>query len=304
MSKIGIIGTINRDSVRLADGTFRKGWGGILYNIRTFSQLLGDDSIIIPACKVGADCHGRIMAILNSLPQVRTDLIQKTPGKNNHCFLTYTDIGNKQEVLAGGVSPLKYTDVAPLQDCEMILVNYISGRDIYTRSLQKLRRHYCGEIYIDIHSLTLGKRRDGSRFLRTPPAWWEVIAAGDFIQVNRLELVGLTGSVAAVKSDQNEIKKRARRFFELLGERRINCDNKVLIITDGGRGCYLSYRGKMDMKFRHVPTLRTIAYGDTTGCGDCFSAGFIAGWLTSRTLVFAAREANRAGQRRILGTLG
>ena len=52
--KIGIIGTINKDTIEYPDGTARHGWGGMLYNLATLSHLVGKKAEIYPACFIGA----------------------------------------------------------------------------------------------------------------------------------------------------------------------------------------------------------------------------------------------------------
>ena len=302
--RIGIIGTINRDSISLPDGRQKEGWGGILYNIVALSSLTGHKVDIVPVCNVGQDCHKRIMSILKALPGIVTDHVRKVPEKNNHCFLTYTDAENKHEILKGGVRRLTYDDVRHLLDCDVILLNYISGRDIHIRSLQKLRRKFCGRIYVDIHSLTLGKRKDGARFLRVPPGWTEVVRACNYVQLNRTELELLARSQKAGKKDKISPRFAMKPLESLLMQAEVNLPEKVFVITDGRRGCYLCRaRGGM-LRVRHVPPRKAVIRGDATGCGDCFSAGFIYGLTERKTLHTCAACGNDAALSRILDRKG
>ncbi|MFH1336109.1 MAG: hypothetical protein ABII96_06295, partial [Candidatus Zixiibacteriota bacterium] len=43
-------------------------------------------------------------------------------------------------------------------------------------------------IYLDIHSLTLGRDKTGRRYLRMPRNWREYLKMADFIQTNLPEL--------------------------------------------------------------------------------------------------------------------
>jgi hypothetical protein len=138
--KIGVIGSINRDTILLADNALKQGWGGMLYNLVTLSHLMGKRGEIYPVCNIGRDCWDNIIAILSRLSGVHGDYLKKVPEKNNHCFLTYLPDGEKTEILRGGVPALLFNDVAPLLDSDIILINYISGRDINLKSLQKLRK--------------------------------------------------------------------------------------------------------------------------------------------------------------------
>jgi sugar/nucleoside kinase (ribokinase family) len=299
--KIGVIGTINRDTVRLADGTTRTGWGGMLYNLVTLNYLVRKGDIIIPACNAGRDCYKQIETIIAGLPQIYSEFIYEVPEKNNHCFLAYHDNENKSEVLKGGVRPLKFDEIEPLLKCDLVLVNYISGRDVYLRSLRKFRRYFKGSIYMDIHSLTLGKRSNGSRYLCIPRYWRETVALADYIQMNRQELGLLTESDM---HDDVNVNRLSRQFINNLTRSRPNIKEKVLIMTDGINGCFLRYRRSGRSVFEHVPPYRRALKGDTTGCGDCFSAGFIAGLVRRKSLRDCTVTGNRAAYERIVDRRG
>jgi len=302
--KIGVIGTINRDSIRLTDGTKKEGWGGILYNIVTLSHLVGSKARIVPVCNVGADNYNDISKILRSLPGVETGNVRKVKEKNNHCRLKYLDEQNKTEILEGGVPPLVYDDIEPLRDCDIILLNYISGRDIYLRSLRKLRRNFQGGIYIDIHSYTLGKKADGSRFLRRPPHWPEVVACGDYIQMNRLELAILAGGSGSSRPEEGDLENNLKGLLSSLRRGGVDTKSKVFIITDGSRGCYFLYGQDGASAIKHIRQQRKKTGAscqdvNVTGCGDCFAAGFTAGLADNLEIASCADAGNAAGFDRV-----
>jgi hypothetical protein len=290
--KIGVIGTINRDTIRFPDGTASEGYGGILYNLITLNSLTQKEDRIIPVCNIGSDCYRAVMAIIERMPSVSIGGINRVPEKNNHCYLTYHDLERKSEVLRGGVRPLKFDNVVPLLDCDMVLVNYISGRDIHLRSLRKFRRLFTGEIYMDIHSLTLGKRRDGSRYLRIPPSWPETSAAADYLQMNRRELKLLSDCRGGAS---NNLEISVDYLMRNLLRSRIAVDKKVLIITDGADGCYLFFYRSGRLVGEFIPVRKRARRGNTTGCGDCFAAGFVFARLQGRALRDCAERGNRAG---------
>lgn len=289
--KIGLIGTINRDIITFPDGTVKRGWGGAFYNLRTFSQSFGSHAKIHPVCNVGQDCYRPIMKILRKLPGVDTAYIIKVPEKNNTCYLKYFDDENKTEILKGGVPRLLYDNVKPLLDCDIILMNYISGSDIYIKSLLKLREEYAGKIYIDLHSLTLGKRNNGTRYLRCPANWEAVVAAGDYIQMNRQELNILTAG--KIGSDEKDINRNISIIFRFLKRHKVDISGKVFIITEGAEGSILYSPQKKDWDRIFVPVFRKLANCDTTGCGDSYSAGFISGLINGKNLRACGQEGNR-----------
>lgn len=304
--KIGVIGTINRDSICLADNSRKEDWGGILYNLVTLSSLTGRHADIFPACDIGKNHYNIVITLLKKLRGINIDLVNEVPEKNNHCHLTYLDSENKREILKGGVPPLKYADVRGLEECDIVLMNYISGKDIYLKSLQKFRRRYSGIIYMDVHSYTLGKRKSGARFIRRPSPWMKVFACGNYLQMNRLELAIMARGINNESEIGDRIDSDFRKMIDQAAHGGFDFRSKVFIITDSSKGCYLFYHKNKKWSKRLVRAeTSTIlkSYSDrslnATGCGDCFAAGFVAGLARNNGLVECAVSANRAGHARI-----
>jgi len=291
--KIGVVGTINRDTVKFPDGSIRLGWGGILYNLRGLSKRLGDTDLVVPVCNVGADCYAPIMLELKRLKMVDSNRVARVHKINNHCRLKYHDAERKSEVLEGGVPRLDYRDIEPLHDCQYILINFISGQDVYLKGLEKFREFYRGEIYTDIHSYTLGRARDGSRYLRTPKYWPRVVQCSDFIQMNRTELAVLISNNFREYVNK-PVAENMQRVIEILRRRKISPDRKMFIVTGGAEGCtILGVTGDKLNTSKYEPRGSKLK-GDTTGCGDSFSAGFLAGIARRKSLddcVATAQEA-------------
>ncbi|MCA9895255.1 MAG: sugar kinase [Anaerolineae bacterium] len=66
--------------------------------------------------------------------------------------------------------------------------------------------------------------------------------------------------------------------------------SRIIVVTEGAKGCTVYNREGAT----HVPGF-SITEVDPTGAGDCFDAGFLAGWLSGSTLVDAARLGNACG---------
>jgi hypothetical protein len=286
-TKIGVIGTINRDTIYRHDGSAVESWGGLLYSIKSLcDESVGD---IIPVVNLGRDAYEPVMAILNRFRHIDITHIQQVPEKNNHCFLYYHDQSHKCEILKGGVPSLTFSRLGPIRDCDLVVVNFISGSDVTLAALEKFRSWFAGLIYMDIHSHTLGRRKvEGGhrRHLRRPPHWRRYVACADILQVNAVEFELL--------SDVEISRRAAGDFFE--GEAgHLQC----LIVTLGVDGCLITYRGKRGMIVtRHIPAADIKRVHDTTGCGDIFGAGFVAEYLRTKSPLKAARHGARlAGAR-------
>lgn len=66
---------------------------------------------------------------------------------------------------------------------------------------------------------------------------------------------------------------------------------KILVITDGKNGSYAYLNGGV----LHEPVHSVTKIVDTTGAGDAFSAGFIAGYLEKANIEFALHLGNKYG---------
>jgi sugar/nucleoside kinase (ribokinase family) len=157
----------------------------------------------------------------------------------------------------------------------MIIVNFISGRDIKLPTLEKVRHDYKKPIYMDVHSLTLGMRSDGSRYLRRPQNWKRYTSCADFLQMNNIEFELLSGEEA----NKNTVKD----FYKMHDPGIL----KALLITLGERGAYLTTRSGRGIRSDSIATPRTGRVLDSTGCGDVFGAGFCA----ARMLGFSIQKA-------------
>lgn len=65
---------------------------------------------------------------------------------------------------------------------------------------------------------------------------------------------------------------------------------KLVVLKDGKNGAFACQRGKI----LHVPAL-SVDPVDTTGAGDCFSAGFTAAWLAEKPVEECLRWGNIVG---------
>lgn len=280
--KIGIIGTINRDTIIIDNRPAVDSWGGILYNIKYLCE--NSKAEIIPVANIGKDAYQSILKLLKQYDNLNLSCINRAQSKNNHCLLRYSTISEKKEILKGGVPPLKYSQVSSLLECDLILVNFISGKDIGLKALEKLRQNYKGIIYVDIHSLTLGRRRLSGeegwrRYLRKHRFWNRYADTADIIQMNGSEFEILSGNSYSIEA--------VNRFY--IGRLK-NC--RCLIITLGSVGCLLVYGGrKVTCELVKSPKIKTVF--DTTGCGDVFAAGFIIEYLRATDYASAARQGNR-----------
>lgn len=104
----------------------------------------------------------------------------------------------------------------------------------------------------------------------------ELLAMADMITPNESEAEGLTG--ICVNSEES-----AARAAELLHQKGI----KHVVITLGGRGVFVSSGGEQQL----IPAFHVDAV-DTTGAGDAFNGGLVAGLAEGMDIWQAARFAS------------
>jgi len=283
--RIAVVGTINHDIVIRADGSRSEGYGGILYNLHLLAHILPDAGIF-PVVNIGRDRAPEILSLLTALPHLDLSAVRLVPRKNNQCRLVYHDVAAKSERLHGWVGAVGRGQLRQVLNCDMCLVNYISGSDISTANLRWLRESSQALIYLDFHSRTLGRRANGDRFLRRPRDWRQTIACADLLQMNDMEFELLAGALCR--------EPDLRRFFD----RNLSGSCRALFVTQGSRGvvCVRPGRKQASIESIPAPTLRSVR--DTTGCGDVFAAALVAGYLSCGDLIAVARFAVAAASRR------
>lgn len=288
---ISIIGGINHDEVRTLDGRTRKGWGGILYNIAALQRFAPRNLTIRPIAFLGSDAERSVGNWLNHLPRIDPSALIPLNRRGNLCKLRYIDPDHRDERLLYVVPSLKYAHLRAALDSDLILVNFISGRDISLSALQRLRAEYAGPIYLDIHSYLLGRHRDGARFSRRPKNWREVVACADFLQMNEIEFTALS----RVEPNPESVIQWARNVLTPL---RCQC----LMVTLAARGALCASRKGRGWRIVHCPSRRRPQASDPTGAGDVFAGAWIANWMGEHDPASACLEAaRRAGRGVVVG---
>ena len=285
MKKVALIGTVNRDTILAADGTRTESYGGLLYSTLALGYAPGPDLALYPICSVGEDVSEAVLELLNACPRVCLEGVTVVPRKNPHCLIRYRADGEKEETLLGDLSALSFEQIAPFLKVDAICANFITGFELSAETLGRIRTRSDALICMDVHSLTLGIRKDRRRFLRAPENWEAYVRQADVVQVN--------------KGEAHVLNRGALNGFEAFyafGVRILEMGPSVCSITLGDRGSFTVFRGgdgevesfKADARFVDLAV-------DQTGCGDVFLAGFVSSYLRSSDVRAASHFSNRLG---------
>ena len=190
--RVGVIGSFVWDIIYGRDPRSDpvEEWGGITYALSAFDAALPESWQVVPLAKVGSDLWPQARRFVSGLRRAAPDAMPiEVPAANNRVRLEYATDELRSEILRGGVPPWTWAGLRPLlRDLDALYINLISGFELDLETLQLIRRHFHGPIYLDLHSLLLGIQPDGTRFpqrLADPGAWF---ACADLLQVNEQEM--------------------------------------------------------------------------------------------------------------------
>jgi sugar/nucleoside kinase (ribokinase family) len=277
--KVSVIGTINRDIIISPQGKRTESLGGILYNVLTLSEI-GKDSIrIFPVSHIGSDSKNELIKLLKKHRNIHPDGIKQYKGKTNTNLLTYTSQNERIETTEFYSDNINYEMIEPYLSSRLLLFNLISGFDISRETLTKVRHNSNSIIFMDVHSLVLSRSK--KRVFKKIPDWKQWAKSIDIIQMNSHELTYFLGKPPETNPPES---KSIIDSIKLILKTGIN----IVLITSGEKGAYIGYQDSI--YFSKQPYKSTVK--DTTGCGDIFSAVFIAKYLRSENPLKSCQYAN------------
>jgi len=301
---LGVVGTMVWDRIFDRDGRGSpvEEWGGIAYALSALRAALPDSWQVLPILKVGKDLAEEAFHFIREIPGVDASAVTVVPEPNNRVELRYANAERRTERLRGGVPPWTWPELAPPLDlCDALYVNFISGMEMELPTARALRAGYAGPTYADLHSLFLGITSEGLRVPRSLQGWADWLRCFDGVQMNddEFELLGLASG------DPWQVTAEA-----------LGPDLKLLTVTLGPKGA--AYVAATDFasdpllwrrprglpragtaRSGRVPVEGDARVGDPTGCGDVWGATFFARLLAGDALEEAMTEANRLASRNV-----
>ncbi len=275
--KIAVIGTIVRDEIHHFNGRVSHSLGGLLHTVQTLRALVGPNDEIFVFSFAGKDIREPLERLWTDASNVRTEGIRFLDQKNNYVRIVYHSPEERTEYSLSPLPPLSFELLQEALQCDVILLNMISGWDIQLPTLQKLRKKFHGILAVDVHSLLLGRAANGQRFFKAPEKIKRWLEAPDILQMNEQEFAVIFPKIPVKKIFLQD------SCFE---------DDKILNLTFGSRGSRtVQKRGKrITSLFVEPPAGVTVT--DPTGCGDAFMAGFCYEYVISANVHKAAQKAN------------
>ena len=306
--RIVVVGTIVADSIEHAGGGVTESLGGIAHSVSVMAALGGDRHEIVPLCRAGTDCRARIEAWAGQLDGVSLEAVVWTEAPNPRVRLCYGEVaeaGERVERLRDAPAPLQSEDLRRAGVADATLVNCITGSDC-SAALVAAAGEGGGRLYLDVHSLALGRAADGRRFYRERDDWPAWLGPPGIVQCNRAEAATICGLSRETAPDKivaaiaDRLAAAARGTIRPAQELTVGVASSpqaampaVWLLTLGADGAVVMQRVEDDVAVTRIPAT-TVEEVDPTGAGDAFGAGFVVAWLAGADPVTAAQSAVRA----------
>jgi sugar/nucleoside kinase (ribokinase family) len=284
MKRLGVLGSVNRDTITRPDRSQNQRLGGILYTAMAAAHMAEGGYETWLLAQIGVDIYPEVEQLLKSGPLMRTEGVKVYSGANPHCRIRYEKNGSKVERLTGDLKGFRAEDLLPyLATLDVLVVNFITGYELTLQDLQDIRQAFRGFILIDVHSLTLGRHDSGERYFRTLSNWRDWLSLVDMVQMNEKE--------AALLGGWSSEKEGALAAFikDILA---LGC--KGVVITKGIEGCLAGEWQKGRPSIFEQAAAQVCQTIDPTGCGDVFLAGLAAGCLEGLDFKKAIAKATQA----------
>lgn len=302
--RIGVVGSIVADTIEHADGNITESLGGIAHAVSALSALSAGRHDIVPVCRVGEDCRERIEAWAAGLEGVSLEAVLGTDQPQPTVRLAYGESrrrGERVERLQSTLPPLGAADLDAVVDAAVVLVNCITGDDVTTAAMRRLRLQ-ARRTYLDVHSLAFGSRRDGTRFYRGRNDWAEWLAGADVVQCNMAEAATILDLPADGAREDEVIAAigdlvAAGLVCRRDGEHTARIDGvkpPVWLLTLGAAGAVLLQRRGNVVAETRIAAPEVVG-ADPTGAGDAFGAGYVCAWVEGNGADVAAAQAVLSG---------
>jgi adenosine kinase len=276
--KLTVIGHYCVDVFHRADGTEERAHGGIYHSVAALANLAADRDTIYPVFGVGEKENDSIRETFSQYKNIDLSGIYTFPGPTNTVHY-YDDSPNERSLDVA--PPIPYKHLKRFLNADGVYVNMISGKDITVDTIDEIRLDIRGKktpLHLDIHSLTLHVREDGTRAFSPMADWRRWCFMTDSVQMNAQEAQEIS----------------VEHFSdELLAKHMIPLMVQAFIITRGAAGATVyreQHKQLLKNDFSSGPGGASV---NALGAGDIFGAAFVYAYQKKKDFLEAAAFAER-----------
>jgi len=285
VKNIAVVGHLVWDRIVKPDGSIIESLGGIAYSLTALASVAPKGYRIYPICNTGNDLRPEIRKSFESFANIDLSLIRQIPRRNKVHQLTYKGAEYRKELNIGEMPLIRPSLFGPIRKWSVIWLNYIGGDEFPPRFINEIKTRYKPLIYLDYHSLSLGKKivdkkkLIAERFFRLNSHWRDYTGLADIVQMNHVELQSLFPEVRY--DDTDSIIRYGREVLDTGPRIVIVTREEREIVVLSGRGA----KPKID-----IIQVKPIKAIDPTGCGDSLGAGFIANYIKDNNILKACQN--------------
>ncbi len=279
---IGILGALTVDEIFPWKGNKIEGFGGIYYNLIILSKLFGDAAEIVPVAKIGSDIYDKFIKEIQSWGNIDTSELIRVQLPHNKVKLRYSSPGERKEFASDILPPVDVAEFNFDKRYDLLLVNFISGKELEKDTFLKICMESETEIYCDAHNLLMQIGNSGAREYLESTDWMSWFSGVNIIQLNYRE-------AEILQNDKFNSLDDVCRFCENIVRGPVS----ICQVTLCKNGSVIAYKENDQIKSRKISSVEYRESLHSTGCGDAYSSGFIYEYLNSNNPVGAAEFANR-----------
>ena len=289
-----VIGTVCCDEIYHPGRHPVFGFGGLYYSLVTLAQLFDSTDSIYPVGKIGEQDFNSVADEFKKYPAVKMDRAEQYPGRNNKVILKYVSGAERREFSTHLPKPYTLDHLLPIPDAGLVILNFVSAIEMSYRTMRALKKRLHVPLFIDLHSIFLGFKRNGERYYRRNSDWSIWHRSGDILQMNSDEARLLAGDALADRSQ-----------LVAFGKHLVEKGASIILITDGIRGSVVIWKKGRRVHYKTIPAYFYGESLDPTGCGDVYSSAFAYRYLGGAEPPEAADFAGRvSGVRAVMRTSG
>ncbi len=255
--------------------------GGIFYAVSALNRICNKDDEIFLCTQYDEESFKYFKPEYDKIKKDYLQKVEKIPRVHLNLF---TD-KERHEYYENITNNLKI-DFTDLKELDGILINMITGFDITLEQLCKIRDHYAGVIYIDVHTLSRGLGDNYKREFRRIPDFNNWAKNVDVIQVNQSELFTL--------SDRNTEVEIISEIFSY--------GVKILCVTKGDIGAKIYFKKSKEI-ISYFIAAKKIKNPNVIGCGDVFGASFFYSYIRNKNEIDSLNQAVALSEKHVSNKL-